>query len=111
MTLTSVLLALTSDRTSRTILRNPTLAQLESADSVHVLAFTSHGELLVAESQGNFTIEDWDEAYEVGKHLCCDEIDGDIMQTDTLDEKVGGMDMFLKSALREKVEGDLHWKE
>jgi exosome complex component RRP46 len=114
MTLTSVILALTSDGTAKTIFQNPTLKELQSADSIHVVAFTSHGDLLVAESEGSFTIQDWDEVYETGKRLCRDEVekaDDDIMQIEGLDEKAGGMKTFVRSILKEKVEADIHWKE
>jgi exosome complex component RRP46 len=114
MTLTAVLLAISSDGTSKTLLRNPTLLEFQKADSVHVLAFTSHGELLVAESEGSFTIDDWVELFEVGKRLCCDEAemrDDNTMQGGELDDRNGGMMRFVMSAVRDKVEKDLHWKE
>jgi exosome complex component RRP46 len=110
LTLTSVLLALTSDGTAKRILRNPTLIQSQCANSLHVLAFTSHGDLLVAESEGSFTISDWDDIYEAGKAICCN----DSKQADDhemMGERGGGMQMFVKSGLRSKIAADLHWKE
>ncbi len=109
MTLTSVFLALTSDGTSRAVIRNPTLFQSQGADSVHVLAFTSHGDLLVAESEGSFTLEDWDVVYEAGKEICCDS--SKTSEDEDMDEKDGGMMMFVKSSLEDKVKNDLHWKD
>ena len=114
MTLTSVLLAINSDGSTRNIIRNPTLQEFQGANSVHVLAFTSHGQLLVAESEGSFTLEDWDEVYEIGKGLCCYGIetgDDNIMQGEGLEGNTGGMMTFVKSALEEKVSADLHWKD
>ncbi|KAF4631075.1 hypothetical protein G7Y89_g7055 [Cudoniella acicularis] len=114
MTLTSVLLALSTNGPHRNIVPNPSLTQFQSADSVHVLAFTSHGELLVAESEGKFTLEDWDEVYETGKTLFYNEqdaINDDAMQGVGLDEKKGDMMMFVKSILEQKVKNDLHWKD
>jgi len=114
VTLTSVLLAITSDQNSRSIVRNPSPLQFHNADSVHVLAFTSHSELLVAESVGSFSIEDWGDVYEVGKSLCCDganAADDDVMQDGGLDGKSGDMMMFVKSILKSKVDSDLHWKD
>jgi exosome complex component RRP46 len=137
MTLASVLLALTSNGGSKRILRNPTFGEILSADSLHVLAFTSHGDLLVAESEGSFDVVDWEEIYEVGERACCDKIeqgrvlrskayftrngtskhlltpkssaaDDDTMQAEALDEKVG---RFVKSVLKEKVETELQWKD
>ena len=113
MTLTSVLLAMNSDGSSRNIIRNPTLLEFLGANSVHVLAFTSHGQLLVEESEGSFTLEDWNEIYEVAKGLCCDglETEDNVMQGDGLERGTGGMMMFIKSTLEEKVSVDLHWKD
>jgi len=111
--MTSVLLALTSNGTSITVVPNPSLLESQGADSVHVLAFTSHGELLVAESEGSFTMSDWDEIYQNGQRLCCDapEIeDKDAKQEDGLDSNRGMM-QFVKSTLQNKVEADLHWKK
>lgn len=110
-TLTSTFIALTSDGPSRTIIRNPTISQTQSADSVHVLGFTSHGDLLVAESEGTFNMDDWDEVYKVGRGECCNEAsDDDGMQQDGLDGAHGRMAMFVKSALQSKTVEDLHWK-
>lgn len=114
MTLTSILLAMVSEGPARNIIRNPTLQQFQSATSVHVLAFTSHGQLLVAESEGSFTLEDWNEVFEIGKAFCCDgieESEGTVMQESGLEEDNESMMKFAKSALREKVSVDLHWKE
>lgn len=114
-TLNSVLLALNSNGKSRNIIKNPTVVQFQAADSVHVLAFTSQGELLVAESEGTFTLEDWDEVCETAKSLCCDEStiagDDDVMQDEGLEENKGSLTMFVKSTMEEKVAKDLHWKD
>jgi len=75
------------------------------------LAFTSQGELIVAESEGSFTMEDWDEVHDIGKRLCCDEVDDNPMQDEALEEKNGGMMGFVKSVLKEKVGDDLYWKD
>jgi exosome complex component RRP46 len=70
--------------------------------------------LLVAESEGSFTVEDWDEVYQIGNDLCCDSLETSndkIMQADEMEENTGGMMMFVKSTLVEKVSADLHWKD
>jgi len=111
MTLTSVLLALTADGPAKRIIQNPSLIQSQSAGSIHVLAFTSHGDLLVAESEGSFTIGDWDEVYEAGKAICCDDLKQRDDQEMQDEGQAGGMQMFVKSTLQAKVAADLHWKD
>ena len=113
-TLTSVLLALNWDGSSRNIIQDPNVLEFQTANSVHVLAFTSQGELLVAESEGSFSMEDWEKVYRLGKEICCDNsktgADDNVMQDEGLDEKTEAMMMFVKSTLREKVTADNHWK-
>lgn len=75
-----------------------------------MLAFSSHGDLLVAESEGTFTMDDWEAVYKAAKVMCCDDSEGQVMQDQELDHNIGGMDMFVKSALQAKVTADLHWK-
>lgn len=107
-TFTSVILALVSG----TVVRNPSVHDIQSASSIHVLAFTAQGALLVAESEGSFSMDDWNDVYEQGKKLCCGEpaAGPDEMQ-DVGEEKDGGMKAFVKAALEEKVESDLHWRD
>ncbi|CZT08455.1 hypothetical protein WAI453_007239 [Rhynchosporium graminicola] len=114
MTLTSTFLALTSDGSSKRIVVNPTLLESEAASSVHVMAFTSHGDLLVAESEGDFTLREWEAVHDAAKSFCCDESQTSgarHVAQDEMDEKNGNMMMFVQSTLEDKVESDLQWKE
>ncbi|KAF7853895.1 hypothetical protein EAF04_010561 [Stromatinia cepivora] len=114
MTMTSALLALKNTETGTTITENPTPLECQDAASIHVLAFTSHGELLVAESEGSFDMDEWEEIYEHAKGLCCKghvSAEDDIMHEDELEnEAASSLMMFVKSTVQEKVTTDLHWK-
>jgi exosome complex component RRP46 len=111
MVLTSTIIAIGPNEKSRTLIQNPSLLEYESATSVHVLAFTSHGDLLLSESQGTFDLEDWEEVYETAKTLCMSGDQDTSMQGGVrlLDEEKGSMLGFVKSAMEEKVAQDLHW--
>jgi exosome complex component RRP46 len=114
MTLTSVFLALDTDGAARKVIQHPTIHQIQTASSIHVLGFTSQGDLLVVESEGNFAMEDWDDVYEAGKTICCDDptnSNDHEMLEDEVNEKSRGMQMFVKSALQAKVAANLHWKD
>lgn len=92
---------------------DPSPREVETAQSVHVFAFTSHDELLLAESEGDFTVKDWDDSYETAKAICCrpePTKEGIAMVLD--DETTAGPDMrhFLRSAMETKVASDLYWK-
>lgn len=92
---------------------DPSPREIETAQSVHVLAFTSHDELLLAESEGDFSVKDWDTVYETAKRICCRPAptkEGIAMVL--ADEGAAGPDMrhFLRSAMESKVAADLYWK-
>ncbi|KAK4672335.1 exosome non-catalytic core subunit rrp46 [Podospora pseudopauciseta] len=100
------------DGTKRSVV-DPSPRDVEIAQSVHVLAFTSHDELLLAESEGDFTVKEWDDVYETAKDVCCRPVptkEGMEMVLD--DEHTNGPDLrhFLRSTMENKVASDLHWK-
>lgn len=111
MTLTSTFLVYNSSSKVSKIIQNPTVDQIQGASSVHVLGFTSKGDLLVVESEGAFSTEEWDEVFEAGKEICCGvSSDSTGMELDNSENGPGDMQFFVKSALQAKVESDLHWK-
>lgn len=93
------------------IVVHPSPRQTEKSRSIHVLAFTSHEELLLAQSEGDFSMNEWDEVYQTARLICCtparQEID---MVLD--DDQQPGPDLrrFLRSAAEAKIMADLHWK-
>lgn len=103
--MSATLLATTQDWT---IKENPDVPTIQSAKSIHVLAFTSKGELLVNLSEGSFTMKEWDSIYETAEKVCCgEERDGDEMKDEEVDTgRIG----FVRSVMEEKVSKDLAWK-
>ncbi len=98
---------------SKTLIPDPSATDIEKAESHHVLAFTSQDDLLVAESEGDFTIADWDRVHAAALEICCqaDRQPGVDMVLD--DETRDGPDMrrFLRSTMEAKVASDLKWKQ
>lgn len=106
-TATSAIVAVVSQDGASKMVTDPSPREIEAAQSVHVLAFTSQDELLLAESEGDFTVKEWDDIYDTAKRICCQ--DG----ATKMDEKENsGPDMrqFLRQFLETKVAADLHWK-
>lgn len=67
MTLTSISIAADS---KGKLLEDPTSEATHSAASFHVLGFSSKGELLVDESEGKFSTDVWETAFEMAKSRC-----------------------------------------
>jgi exosome complex component RRP46 len=112
-TATATTMALNHQDGSKRTIVDPSPREVETAQSVHVLAFTSHDELLFAESEGDFTVKEWDDVYETARKVCCRpamQREGIAMVLD--DEDASGPDMrhFIRSAMESKVATDLQWK-
>lgn len=112
-TATSAVAAISFDGGNSQITMDPSPRQADKARSVHVLAFTSHDELLLAESEGDFTMDEWDEVYQTARKICCgsaakgNEID---MVVDEDQQAGPDLRQFVRSAAEAKVTADLHWK-
>lgn len=108
-----------------TLVVDPSPRELSQARSLHVLGFTtpSHegeeGELLLVESEGGFTLQEWNAVLTKGRQACCQA--GLIAQQmqhgldlvlDDADRSEDGTDMhhFIRSTMEARVAADLSWK-
>ncbi|KAI5866880.1 hypothetical protein GGS23DRAFT_593612 [Durotheca rogersii] len=111
-TLTSTSLAILADGGSRNIVVDPSPREIETSQSFHVFSFTSHDELVLAQSEGIFTMKEWDDGYTLAHRQCCPT--GNVDDGDTLmdDDGPAGADLkhFTRSVLEEKIASDLYWK-
>ncbi|KAI2640475.1 hypothetical protein GGS26DRAFT_161238 [Hypomontagnella submonticulosa] len=111
-TLTSTSLAVIADGQSNKIVVNPSPREIETSQSFHVFSFTSHDELILAESEGSFTMKEWNDTFAVAQRQCCSPTataDGDTAMDD--DSLAGtGLKQFIRSTLEGKIASDLHWK-
>jgi exosome complex component RRP46 len=113
-TATAAIVAVVSQDGACKLVAEPSPREIEAAQSVHVLAFTSQDDLLLAESEGDFTVKEWDDVYDTAKTICCKsgatKAEGIEMVLDEQEDSGPDMRKFLRSALETKVAADLHWK-
>ncbi|KAI4200299.1 MAG: hypothetical protein LQ350_004047 [Teloschistes chrysophthalmus] len=110
MTLTSTLVAVSD---SGELTADPSAAVAEAATSLHVLGFSSHGGLLVAESEGAFSIETWEQVYNKAERICRGSSMVEVDRTgDTNMESSGQGDLedALKETIKNKTARDQRWK-
>jgi exosome complex component RRP46 len=102
-TFTSTIIALVPKTTTR---EHPTIKDISAARSIHVLTFNSKSELLLAESEGRFSMDEWGMIEEKAKTICLGNADAMVEeeQEDNLQEK-------LRSVVWKKVKKDEHWKD
>lgn len=101
------------DASTTVVVADPSPRELEDARSVHVLAFTSRDELLLVESEGDFSLDEWQRAYDAARKICCGREGG--TGTDMVLDGDGrdGPDMrhFLQATMEAKVAEDLWWQK
>lgn len=93
---------------SKTITReHPSIKEMSMAESLHVLTFSSTDELLLAESEGRFSMDVWDEIADKAKIICLGDADA---MVDEQEERKSLQD-GLKSAIEKKVRENARWKD
>lgn len=109
MTVTAALICIDEDGA---ILSNPDTKALRLADSVHVLAFASLGKMILAQSEGNFSINDWEKVHDSARQICLgpdstqdlgDDVSMTSEQEESLQEK-------LRNAVDRRVREEQAWK-
>ena len=91
---------------------DPDAVEVRQASSVHVLGFTPDEELLIVESEGSFSPEEWAKVLGKGQEICCQQQgnDGDTaMGGDGWLESTSIKD-FIRSVMETKVASDLQRK-
>ncbi|KAH7022758.1 ribosomal protein S5 domain 2-type protein [Ilyonectria destructans] len=105
----ATVIAIPDDNTD--VIVDPTAVEADRARSLHVLGFTSQDELLLSESEGSFTVDEWNKVLELGQRICCQH------QQPGLDTAMAGdnhesrsMKEFIRSVIAAKTADDLYWK-
>lgn len=83
---------------------------LDRSASTHVFAFTAREELLLTESEGNFTLTEWQKACAAARHICARQTADSSMALDHDNSDHPDLSGFLRSTLEAKVASDLRWK-
>ncbi|KAF5023607.1 hypothetical protein F66182_4365 [Fusarium sp. NRRL 66182] len=99
------------DEDGKDFIVDPTAIDIDHAKSVHVLAFTSHDELLLSESEGAFSPDEWAKVLQLGQRICCEHQQSGFdtaMSGNNLESK--SMRQFIRSVMEAKVAEDLYWK-
>lgn len=109
MTFTATVLAVTA---SGDIIRDPSPKDANTAASLHVLAISSKGHLLLNESHGFFDFDTWEKVHQHALAIChgtpASGSDGDItMVEDTVGRPLEG---FVRESVEDKIHRDYAWK-
>lgn len=106
-TFTSVILGILSGSDEVVELDKKNIASLES---LHVFAFTSKGELLLAQSEGSFTPEQWEIAHDSAESICCGSAtEKDRMQVEG-EVQNANLQQWLRDTVQDRIDKDQAWK-
>jgi exosome complex component RRP46 len=111
-TATSTVVAVLPDGTDNKLAVAPDPREVRQAQSLHMFTFTSTAELLLAESEGDFTMLDWDRSHAKALEICCDSggKSGIDMTTDETQRQGPSLFEHLRGTTETKVKGELWWK-
>ncbi|KAL8942599.1 MAG: hypothetical protein Q9216_001581 [Gyalolechia sp. 2 TL-2023] len=111
MVLTSTLIAVSA---RGELLRDPQPHAIKEATSMHLFGFSSLGDLAVAESEGTFSIDTWEQASNYAEQLCRGSASTDIDQTGDVNMASSHHDSLenaIKSVMEQKNAKKDRWKE
>lgn len=109
---TTICSTLTCVKSDGVYTTNPSEADLSTATSIHVLGFSSHGDLHLAESEGVFDVDTWKAVFDVAKWTCCDHMavkDGEDVAME--DDRTSTLEGLVRSVMQTKVESEQKWKD
>lgn len=109
MTFSATVLAVTA---SGDIIREPSAKDAKAAASLHVLAFSSKGHLLLNESEGAFDFDTWESVYERALAIChgarVSGSDGDVAMVEDVDGRP--VESFIRETVEDQIYRDYAWK-
>ena len=109
MTVTSTVLAVMK---SGDLIREPSTQTAKAAASLHALAFSSKGHLLLNESQGKFDFDTWEKVYQRAFNICHgmqnQASDGDIPMVKDVDGQP--IEALIRETVEDQVYRDYAWK-
>lgn len=85
---------------------HPSIKEVNAAKSLHVFTFSSQDELLLVESEGRFSMDEWDNLADKARVICLGDADSMV----DVDEKAESLEAGLRSAVEEKARLDGRWK-
>lgn len=113
-TLTSTFVAIPHNKSALLSPTANTLLRAQPIKSAHVFAFSGDRRLLLNESDGEFSYEEWEEACEMAQELCCkEELDGGVALGGEMevDGQPGqNLDKWLRVVVKAKVDYEQRWK-
>ena len=92
---------------------DPSPDDIEAAASLHILGFSSHGDLIISESEGSFDIEVWEQVLDIAGTACCaGRTNGNVPESDSLraSEHQLSLEGSLRATILERIQDKRRWR-
>lgn len=86
------------------IIADPSPLEIDQSKSLHVVIFTSQNDLLLLESEGTFSMAEWDEVISKGQSVCSQHRQAELgaaMHDDSQD--AADMQQFIRTVMESKA--------
>lgn len=91
---------------------DPSMKEAQLASSIHVLAYSSQGDLLVIESEGSFSTDILEQVIETASQVCRGQSsEGSKNVIVHMEEGAMSLEDSMKMLVRRKIEKEQEWKE
>jgi exosome complex component RRP46 len=96
------------------IIPDPSNKDIKMATSIHVFTFSSKGDLLLSESEGDFDFDTWDRVFELAESICHGDHryqignNGDVNMADN--GTIQSLENFVREVIGDKIRHDNGWK-
>lgn len=109
MILTSILIAI--DASGKLII-DPSVKEVHLASSIHVVAYSSQGDLLLIESEGTFSTEVLEQVVEAASQVCRGQSSEGSKNVDVhMEEGAMSLEDSMKMLVQTKIAKEQNWKE
>lgn len=110
MTYTAAIVAASSGE----IVHDPSIKDISVASSLHALAISSSGDLLLNESEGEFDLETWEAVVDQAQAICKGEhptsADKDVRMAEDGVTGQQGLEGYVRDAIADKIQHDHAWR-
>ncbi|KAI5284028.1 exosome non-catalytic core subunit rrp46 [Ascosphaera aggregata] len=107
MTYTAVLIAVTPDKK---LLRDPSQKDVNDATSLHAIALSSTGRLLLGIDEGDFDIDTYGRVYELAEASCLPSTVEKDVDSNMTEAGAELLETFVRNVVEDKIREDLSWK-
>lgn len=89
---------------------DPSPEEIGAAASLHVLGFSSNGDMIIAESEGSFSIDIWEHVFEIANIACKGDAASDNVPDASRFQNRTNLEGKLRATILEREQQEHRWR-